>query len=231
MEVSEFLKIVRAQIGIKEKPAGSNKVLYNTWFYSKEVSGADYPWCMAFCQWCYSVAGIKLPKRTASCTELMNAAKKAGNWVTKDYQPGDLAILTFNEKRTPQHCGIVEKADRGSVVTIEGNTSITSDDNGGNVMERTRHLSTVLGAYRPTFEEGIDMTIDQFIANLTPQQAYRLMEKAEKYAASTKEPTWSVKAGSWKKLRDAGIIDSDTPEAHVKRDELASILDRMGLIK
>lgn len=231
MEVSEFLKIVQAQIGIKEKPAGSNKVLYNTWFYSKEVSGADYPWCMAFCQWCYSVAGIKLPKRTASCTELMEAAKKDGTWVTKDYQPGDLVVFTFNQKRTPQHCGIIEKADRGSVVSIEGNTSLTSDDNGGCVMRRTRSLSIVLGAYRPTFEEGVDMTIDEFIAKLTPKQAYDLMKKAETYAASAKEPAWSVKAGSWKKLRDAGIIDSNTPEAHVKRDELASILDRMGLIE
>lgn len=231
MEANEFLKIARAQIGIKEKPAGSNKVLYNTWFYNKEVSGADYPWCMVFCQWCYAMADIRLPIYTASCTELMNAAKKVRAWVIKDYQPGDLIIFTFNTNRTPQHCGIVEKADKGSVISIEGNTSLTSDDNGGCVMRRTRSISTVLGAYRPTFEEGIDMTIDQFIASLTPQQAYRLMEKAEKYAASTKEPTWSVKAGSWKKLRDAGIIDSDTPEAHVKRDELASILDRMGLVK
>lgn len=231
MEVSEFLKIVRAQIGIKEKPAGSNKVLYNTWFYNKEVSGVDYPWCMAFCQWCYAMAEIKLPIRTASCTAFMNAAKKTGNWVEKDYQPGDLVIFTFNEKRTPQHCGIVNRADRGSVITIEGNTSVTSDDNGGKVMARTRYLSTVLGAFRPAFEEGIDMTIDQFIANLTPYQAYTLMKKAETYAASAKEPAWSIKAGSWKKLRDAGIIDSNTPEVYIKRDELASILDRMGLIE
>lgn len=231
MEVSEFLKIVRAQIGIKEKPAGSNKVLYNTWFYNKEVSGVDYPWCMVFCQWCYAMAEIKLPIRTASCTEFMNAVKKAGKWVTKDYRPGDLVIFTFNEKRTPQHCGIVTRADRGSVIAIEGNTSVTSDDNGGNVMERTRHLSTVLGAFRPKFEEGINMTIDEFIAKLTPKQAYDLMKKAETYAATAREPSWSVLEGNWKKMMDAGIIKENTPEVHVKRDELASILGRMGLIK
>lgn len=231
MEVSEFLKIVRAQIGIKENPAGSNKVLYNTWFYKKEVSGPDYPWCMAFCQWCYAMAGMKLPAWTASCTELMNAAKKSGTWVTKDYRPGDLLIFTFNKNRTPQHCGIVEKADRGSVSSIEGNTSVSSDDNGGNVMRRIRSLSTVLGAFRPTFEEGIDMTIDEFIGKLTPQQAYKIMEKAEAYASTAREPSWSVLEGSWKKMMERKIIDTNTPEAHVKRDELASILGRMGLIE
>lgn len=231
MEVGKFMDRVRAQVGIKENPPGSNKVLYNTWYYGKEVSGSSYPWCMTFCQWCYAMSKVSLPIRTASCTELMNAAKKAGNWVTKDYRPGDLIIFTFNKNRTPQHCGIVEKADRGSIVSIEGNTSLTSDDNGGSVMRRTRSLSTVLGAFRPVFEEGIDMTVDEFIAKLTPKQAYEIQKKAEGYSDTLVLPTWARTEGYWKAMKDAGFIKNDTPEGHVKRDELASILGRMGLIK
>lgn len=231
MEVGKFLDIVRSQIGIKENPSGSNKVLYNTWYYNEEVSGPHYAWCMVFCQWCYDRAGVRLPVRTNSCTNMVSAAKWDASWVTKAYRPGDLVIFTFNKDRTPQHCGIVEKADAGSIVSIEGNTSVTSDDNGGCVMRRTRSLSAVLGAFRPTFEEGIDMTIDEFISKLTPKQAYTLMKKAEEYADNCKEPSWSVLEGNWKKMMDKNFVKQNTPEGHVKRDELASILGRMGLIE
>ena len=48
-----------SQVGVKESPAGSNKVKYNTWFYGRTVSGAAYPWCMVFVQWCF--AHVKEP--------------------------------------------------------------------------------------------------------------------------------------------------------------------------
>lgn len=49
------------------------------------------------------------------------------------------------------HTGIVQSAPDGSgyFTAVEGNTSLTSDDNGGAVMVRTRHLSQVCGWWRP----------------------------------------------------------------------------------
>ena len=39
------------------------------------------------------------------------------------------------------------------ITAIEGNTSITSDDNGGAVMERVRDYTYIVGYGRPNYEE------------------------------------------------------------------------------
>ena len=106
----ELLAVAVRQLNVREDPPGSNNVRYNTWYYGREVSGKAYPWCMAFVQWCFDQAGVKLPARTASCGTLMNAAKSFGIWVTEDFQPGDVAIYDFSGKqKTTEHCGIVEQ--------------------------------------------------------------------------------------------------------------------------
>ena len=68
---------------------------------------------------------MKLPKRTASCGDLMRAAKAAGCWVTANFQSGDVVIYDFSGKRqTTEHCGVVEVVLPGyGVQAIEGNTS------------------------------------------------------------------------------------------------------------
>ena len=72
--VNSLLTAARGEVGIKESPANSNRVKYNTWYYGKEVSGSAYPWCMVFVQWCCAQANVSLPVRTASCGALMRAA-------------------------------------------------------------------------------------------------------------------------------------------------------------
>ena len=149
---SDIIAIARKQVGVTEMPAGSNNVRYNTWYYGREVRGNGYPWCMVFVQWCADKAGVKLPKRTASCGGLMRAAQAAGQWVTGDYRPGDIAIFDFPGGGTTDHCGIIESVDGGTVFAIEGNTSVGNDSNGGEVMGRTRSMSQILGAVRPVYE-------------------------------------------------------------------------------
>lgn len=229
--ISNLLEIALRCVGKKEDPPGSNNVCFNTWYYGHEVRGSAYPWCMVFCQWVYSHANVELPIRTASCGTLMRAAKEIGKFVRNNLRPGDLVLLSFNGSPTPQHCGIVSSVERDYVCTIEGNTGDTSQDNGGCVMRKRRSYSNVVGAFRPTFEEEIDMTIDEFISKLTPRQAYDIMLKSEAYAESKGIPSYAEKDGYWKALMDAKIIKNNTPEAHLKRVEFATILGRMGLIK
>ena len=81
----------------------------------------------------------------------MNWAKAHGRWVTGGYLPGDIVLYNFDSRPDADHCGICESAGGGKVTCIEGNTSVTSDDNGGKVMRRTRSQSLVLGAYRPDY--------------------------------------------------------------------------------
>ena len=84
----------------------------------------------------------------------MRAAQAHGQWVTGNYQPGDIVIMDFpGNKAKTDHCGIVVTALTGGVRTIEGNTGVGNDSNGGEVMERTRPLSVILGAYRPHYAE------------------------------------------------------------------------------
>ena len=149
----DVLKVARAEIGTKESPSGSNRVKYNTWYYGKEVSGSAYPWCMAFVQWCFNQAGMPLPYKTASCSALMRWSVEHGRWVVSDYKPGDVLLFDFGGDGDPDHVGILDSIEAGKLVSIEGNTSVTSNDNGGCVMERSRRKSTVVGAYRPDYSE------------------------------------------------------------------------------
>lgn len=145
------LAIARGELGNKEDPAGSNRTKYGKWF------GLDgYAWCVMFIMWVFWKAGALglLPKRTASCGDLMNAAKKAGQWVTEDYRPGDVVIYDFPGGAATDHCGIVESVRPDYVIAIEGNTSVAgSQSNGGQVLKRTREKRYVVGAVRPKFEE------------------------------------------------------------------------------
>lgn len=225
----DILKIASREIGVKENPPDSNCVKYNDWFYGRKVSGEEFKWCMVFCQWVYNQAKVKPPIKTGSCTALMKAAKAEGKWVTKNFKPADLVIFTFNKKREPQHCGIVRANTGTGVISIEGNTGTSNDDNGGMVMERVRANSTILGAFRPDLEEEIEMTIPEMINAMTDKQAYELLEKATKYASTLKEPSWSQKEGHWAKAKAKRIVEGE-PEGFVKRDVMVAILGRLGLL-
>lgn len=154
MTAEKVLAIARRELGTKESPANSNRVKYNTWYYGREVSGSAYPWCMAFVQWVFVQAGVPLPLKTASCGVLMTAAKEYGQWVTKDYRPGDVVIYDFPGGADTDHTGIIESVTASGVVAIEGNTSQAgSQSNGGQVCRKTRPYSQIVGAVRPKFEE------------------------------------------------------------------------------
>lgn len=235
--VEELLSIARAQIGVKENPPDSNSVIYNDWFWGEGTHGPDFPWCAAWVAWCFDKAGVKLPMRTASCSKLMNAAKNAGMWVTTNFKPGDITIYDFSGKRrTATHCGIVEKVipDYG-VTAIEGNTSISgSQSNGGMVCRKERHNKFIIGVVRPIFDEDKEeediMTGLEILNALTDEQAYNLLMKAQRYASTLPEPDWSKGEGHWQRATLAGIVNGESPEGIIKRDEVAAILGRKGLI-
>ena len=190
-KVEALLALARDQLGIKENPPDSNRVLYNTWYYGQEVSGGAYPWCMAFVQWVFHQTGVPLPARTASCSALMRAAQKKGAWVTEDFRPGDVVVYDFSGKKgAPVHCGIVERVAKTGVTAIEGNTSAGNDANGGQVQRRERASRMVVGAVRPVFEEKEDeeMTQEEFNQRFcTAMEAYRQTLRDNDSSAYSKE--------------------------------------------
>lgn len=216
----QVLDIARAELGTKESPRNSNNVKYNTWYYGRAVSG-NYPWCMAFVQWCLHRAGVTPVVRTASCGALMRAAKKAGAWVTGDYRPGDVVIYDFPGGAATDHTGIIERFDGKTVTAIEGNTSTGSDSNGGEVMRRVRKISTVVGAWRPDYEEDEDMTRETFNKMMDSYLTER----------SKQEPSdWSREAREW--AESSGLIRGDGSgskqyKGFVTREQLVVFLKRL----
>ena len=80
-------------------------------------------------------------------------------------------------------------------------------------------------------EEELDMTIDEFINKLTPEQAYTLMQKAASHATSIPEPEWSMKEGHWQQAAEFGVMNGLNPEGYLKRDEFAAVMGRLDLLK
>ena len=111
--VERLLAIARKELGTKESPANSSRTKYGKWY------GLDgFPWCMMFVQWVFHQVGVSLPMKTASCAALMNAAKRAGQWVTKDFRPGDVVIYDFPGGAPTDHTGIIERVTASGVVAI-----------------------------------------------------------------------------------------------------------------
>ena len=121
--VNDLLELARSQLGVKEAPAGSNRVKYNTAYYGREVSGGAYPWCCAFIWWLFREAGA--PElfygggKTASCTTLYGWYKRQGQAVEKvELRPGDLVFFNFDgNPAVMNHIGICEKVEPGYVTT------------------------------------------------------------------------------------------------------------------
>lgn len=145
-KADDILKVARAEIGTKESPSGSNKVKYNTWYYGREVSGSAYPWCAAFTSWVLDKVGIT-DYKSVSCPVIKSIAQKKGTYHSgsNGIKASDLVLYQFDKDSDPDHIGIVESVSGSSIVAIEGNTSVSSDDNGGCVMRRTRSKGLIMG--------------------------------------------------------------------------------------
>ena len=147
--IEKVINIAKKYVGVCEDPPNSNKVVFNTKFYGREVSGANYPWCCAFI-WCvFNEAGIDI-KRTASCMMLGDWFKQEGKYHKDNPQVGDIVFFKFSgSSRWTNHVGLVVEVNGNTLTTIEGNTSSDnkgSQNNGGMVAIRTRKInSSVVG--------------------------------------------------------------------------------------
>lgn len=153
-KAEDIIKVAIKEIGTKENPPESNKVKYNKWYYGKDVEGAQYPWCACFVSWVFAQVDASLVKKSASCVNMADWFKQQGRFHTGKPKAGDVVFFKFGtNNRYTNHVGIVESVNaNGSINTIEGNTSTTSQDNGGCVMARVRR-TCIVGYGRPAYEE------------------------------------------------------------------------------
>ncbi len=151
-----ILSVAQSQIGIKESPRNSNRVKYSQWY------GLTGPWCDMFVSWCANQAGVgNVVGKYAYCPSHVNYFKSKGWWHNAEYKPQPGDIIFFASHGTACHVGIVERRNGSySVTTIEGNTSVSSNDNGGAVMRRVRTYGNpygswgILGFAHPPYNNG-----------------------------------------------------------------------------
>lgn len=190
MTAEEILSVARSQIGTKESPSGSNNVKYNTAYYGREISGAAYPWCCVFLWWVFqSVGAAKLffgGEKTAYCPTAESYYKKAGQWHDVP-KAGDIVFYDFGNTGASNHIGIVESVNEdGSITAIEGNTSLSSEDNGGAVMRRVRSGACVRGYARPLYEAAKIHTVNDILWQLMHDG---IVTDAEKWKRKMEEDT------------------------------------------
>lgn len=155
----EVIKLVldtaKKEIGTKEDPPYSNSVKYNKWYYGNDTR---VPWCATFVSWLISTS-TGFNRKFESCPYWVDFHKKYKTFISKDKTPelGDIIFMAFSEAdinaQSPAHVGIVVGINKdGSIQTIEGNTSDgKSQDNGGEVLEKTRYLHNIVGYGRHDF--------------------------------------------------------------------------------
>lgn len=216
----EILAVAAHEIGTTEQPANSNRVKYNTWYYGKEVSGSQYPWCMAFAQWVYAQAGAPLPFKTPSCGGLLRwYQRNAPECVVHEPVPGCIVIFDIPEtKSITDHTGLFESKCGDYITTIDGNTGADNEANGGAVMRRTRPEGWVTAYIVPR-----ELTAEEETEDEDMEKRYQTIEEIKSAAP------WAV--NTVEKLVAADLLHGDDGGLDLSRDMLRLLVinDRAGL--
>lgn len=140
------LEAALGELGYRESPSGSNRNKYGAWYGMDGV-----PWCAIFTTWAYVQTGgsssFVRGSRYSYVPYIVGDARaeRYGLSTTDDPIPGDLVCYDWELDSVYDHVGLFEHWTSGSstFTAIEGNTSTSSDSNGGQVMRRTRSRSGV----------------------------------------------------------------------------------------
>lgn len=91
-------------------------------------------WCACFVSWCanecgYIDAGV-IPSFSL-CSDGSEWFKARSQWQERDYEPcaGDIIFFDWGGDGVPDHVGIVEKTEGGTVYTVEGNSGDACREN------------------------------------------------------------------------------------------------------
>lgn len=143
--MNKIIEVASKEIGQTEVPKNSNDTKYGKWFGLDGVA-----WCGMFVSWCYAQAGKPLPKIgfTKGYAGCQTAVKYFldNKKITAFPEPGDIVFFDWNGDNRYDHTGLFVKWIEEGVIfeTIEGNTAIGNDSNGGQVMTRRRQNKNVL---------------------------------------------------------------------------------------
>lgn len=142
----KIIQFAKGEIGVTEDPPNTNMNKYGEWFGWNGVA-----WCGQFVSYCYSLTGhplgnIGFKKGFAGCQTAYSHFLKTQE-ITTNPQEGDIVLFDWNGDHRYDHTGLFVKwidEQKGIFESIEGNTSLTNDSNGGKVMLRNRNKSVAV---------------------------------------------------------------------------------------
>lgn len=162
-----IVEVAISQIGTAE-PSGDDKYIR----YYNQLTGSSFglnvSWCAMFVTYCAREAGVPVSviPNIASCSIGRQWFKNHGVWHSpKGFNPqaGDIMMLDWDLSGNCDHVGIVEKADKNNVYTIEGNTK------GGRLVDGVRRkvyykgYKCIAGYARPKYDAE---TTDKGVCNV-----------------------------------------------------------------
>ena len=124
------------EIGNEEIPRGSNWGVHVQKYLSSV--GINFPasWCMAFCYWCATQAGVTSLIRTGGVLNQWNMIAASH----KSSTPIVGSLVIFDHGKGLGHVGIIEIIDGDTLHTIEGNTNDTGSREGYEVCRKQRSV-------------------------------------------------------------------------------------------
>jgi hypothetical protein len=140
----EALSVAQSQVGVMEKPPGSNRGKEVEMYQASVGIPAGTFWCAAFVYFCFERAashfGVPNPLfKTGACLDHWNnsTAKKIKALSAKNdpslVKPGHIFIIDHGHGHG--HTGIVKRVEGGRLITIEGNSNPNGSSNGIGVFE------------------------------------------------------------------------------------------------
>ena len=152
------LEVAIAEIGVREIPENSNRGP-DVEKYGKSVKlPPGNPYCMAFVYWCVGEAAkaLSMPNPlpvtaytpTLWAWALGDRAARVWSGEEEFVPPGSLFLLrgkvSGEEKERVKHIGFCERLDGQRILTtVEGNTDLRGDREGGGVYRLTRPLVSI----------------------------------------------------------------------------------------
>ena len=237
--IDNIIELAVSQIGVTEFPRDSNNVKYNTEFYGREVYdglwGTTFPWCCTVVWWVFKHADASDlfygGGKTASCPTLAQYYERKGQLVKYGFRRGDIVFFDWNIGGYGyDHVGIIEKANGdGTYYCIEGNTSLTSNDNGGSVMRRLRSFMSISGAGRPYEDDDMNITdLIKMLKDATPEQRKAVGKELDgcvyDYRVKLPCPDWAE--AELNEAKEHGITDGTRPMVYGTRLESAIMCKR-----
>lgn len=153
-KIANVLCVVIKELGNTENPPDSNIQKYGEWYGFNGV-----PYCAIFVSWVFDQAGVPLgyidrDKGMHYCPSALNHFKETKE-ITAKPQKGDIVFFDWQLDGTVDHVGIFLQSRASNATTfisIEGNTSLGNDSNGGKVMIRIRDYRHAIFVHPKVFD-------------------------------------------------------------------------------